>query len=168
MENKASNILIIVGSKNDIPYLSEAVKVLNSLEIKFIVSVVSCHRNLPELVRILDLDKLKKENIKVIIAVARSVSNLPAIVAGYLNKSSISVIGVGLSDKNLNGIDSLLSVNTVPKGVALLNTGINEIGIYNAIISSAKILSAADASIAKGLEAFMDKNRKEAEHNLKI
>jgi len=168
MNGRSSKLLIIVGSKNDVPHLSEAIKILRILKIKPIVSVVSCHRNLPELVKVLDQDKLVKENIKVIIAVARSVSNLPAIIAGYLKKTSISVIGVGLSDKNLNGIDSLLSVNTIPKGVALLNTGINEVGIYNAVIASAKIISMLDKGVAKRLEIYINKNDKKAEYDLKV
>ncbi len=168
MPNEPSKISIIVGSKSDLVYLSEAVKIFKILKIKYSISVISCHRNLRDLINALDRKKLVKENVKIIIALARSVANLPAIIAGYLNGSTISVIGVGISDKNLNAKDSLLSVNTIPRGVALLNTGINEIGVYNAVLASAKILSMLDNDLEKRLELYINKNTKKAESDLKI
>jgi phosphoribosylcarboxyaminoimidazole (NCAIR) mutase len=66
---------------------------------------------------------------------------MPAIVAGYLKDSKTVVIGVGLNDKGMNGIDSLLSINTIPKGVPMANTGLGNVGMHNAGMLVAKLFN---------------------------
>ncbi|HEY4489716.1 MAG TPA: AIR carboxylase family protein, partial [Candidatus Paceibacterota bacterium] len=90
-------LLVVVGSKNDIVYLAEVQKLFKQHNIKFEINIISVHRNIALLVKELEPNKLDKENIKVILAVAHSVSNLPAIIAGFLKGTKISVIGVGLA-----------------------------------------------------------------------
>lgn len=148
-------ILIITGSKNDFPHLSEMVNIFRQLEIDFFVRTISCHRNLKELV--LYLDQINEEEIGVIIGVSHSVSNLPAIIAGYIKNKTIPVIGVGLGDTKLNGLDSLLSVNSIPKNVPLLNTGIGQVGLYNAVISAARILAMNNNELKNRLRDFFNK-----------
>lgn len=131
-------ILMITGSKSDFRYLRELVGLLRRAGVGYDVQAISCHRNLAELVKFLSGDNLKQ--VEVIVAVARSVANLPAIVAGYTKRMPVVVIGVGLPGSNLAGMDSLLAVNTIPKGVPLLNTGIGEVGLYNAGLAALKIL----------------------------
>ena len=138
MTNK--KLLIVVGSKNDIPYLTESKKLLRESGIKFDIEVISAHRNIKELVKKFDPEYLKDGSLSVILAVAHSVSNLPAIISGYLKDSKIIVIGVGITKSDTDSTASLLSVLSIPKGVPLLNTGINEKGLYNATLSCIKIL----------------------------
>lgn len=131
-------ILVVVGSKSDLPLLTEVKQLLKKEHISFSTSIISCHRNLDKLVNELNPDHL--QDIGVIIAIANAVSNLPAIIAGYLRETSISVIGIGLDNKGMGGIESLLAINTIPKGVPLLNTGIGKVGLHNAALSAVKII----------------------------
>lgn len=148
-------LLIITGSKHDLPRLSEVINVLKTLKISYDVRVVSCHRNLRQLTKL--LNNLQPLDYEIILAVARSVANLPAVIAGYLKSKIIPVIGVGLSDKKFNGIDSLLSINTIPKGVPLLNTGLDEIGLYNACLAIAMLLSQKNVLLKKRLIKYLKK-----------
>jgi 5-(carboxyamino)imidazole ribonucleotide mutase len=133
-------VLFVVGSKNDIPLLLESKKLFKKEKIDFDIKVISCHRNIKSLVEELDLKKIEKENIGVILSIAHSVANLPAIIAGYLKESSIQVIGIGYPKTDLDKLASLLSVVSIPKGVPLLNAGIGDVGLYNATLCCVKIL----------------------------
>ncbi len=140
--NKPSSLLIVVGSKSDIVFLAEAKRLLRKSDINFEVAVISSHRNVKGLITRLDPMRLRKERVVVILAVAHSVANLPAIIAGYLRDAPIHVIGVGRVEKDADTIESLLSVISIPKGVPLLNAGIGNAGLYNAILAVIKILKA--------------------------
>src|SRR3989344_5711178 len=133
-------LLIVVGSKNDIPLFSESKKILKKEKINFDIKVISCHRNVKNLVDELSNSKLEKENVGVILSIAHSVANLPAIIAGYTKENLIQVIGVGFPKTDIDSLSSLLSIISVPKGVPLLNTGIGEIGLHNAILCCIKLL----------------------------
>ncbi len=133
-------LLIVIGSKSDLPLLVESKKLLRESKIKFEIKVISSHRNLKDLIEQLNPIYLEKEHIGVVLAIAHSVANLPAIIAGYLKDTRISVIGVGNTKSEVGALESLLSVISIPKGVPMLNSGIGEIGIYNATLSCIKIL----------------------------
>ena len=124
------DILVIVGSQSDIPRLEDLIKMFKEAKLGSDIAVASCHRGLDELYAL--LQDIKGDKYRAVIAVANSVSNMPAIVAGYLKDSKTVVVGVGLDDKGMHGIDSLLSINTIPKGVPLVTTGIGSTGIHNA------------------------------------
>jgi 5-(carboxyamino)imidazole ribonucleotide mutase len=132
-------VLIITGSKSDYPLLEELTKLFDDSGIEFGLRTASCHRDLDGLHKL--LNELKAdESYGAIIAVANAVSNMPSIVASYLIDTDITVIGVGLDNKGMRGIDSLLSINTIPKGVPLANTGIGDVGLYNAGLLAIQIL----------------------------
>lgn len=133
-------LLIVVGSKSDCSLLTEAKKTLKKEKITFEIKVISCHRNVKGLVEELEPSKLEREHVGVILAVAHSVANLPAIIAGYVKESSIQVIGVGYPKSDIDSLSSLLSVISIPKGVPLLNSGIGEVGLQNAVLSCVKFL----------------------------
>lgn len=133
-------LLIIVGSKNDLPLLSESKQILKKEKINFDVKVISCHRNVKNLVDELTISKLEKENVGVILALAHSVANLPAIIAGYTKNSPVQVIGVGFPKTDIDSLSSLLSVISIPKGVPLLNAGIGKVGLHNAVLCCIKLL----------------------------
>jgi 5-(carboxyamino)imidazole ribonucleotide mutase len=135
-------LLLVTGSESDKKHLRELKKLLNESGTQFNEEVISCHRNLSKLPSF--IDQAIKKDYSVIIAVANSVSNLPAILAGALKETGILVIGVGLDDKGLNGVDSLLSVNTIPKGVPVVNTGIGKVGLYNAGLAAMEIIKNYD------------------------
>lgn len=148
MRNK---ILILAGSKSDLPKLRTLFRLFRVFGLKSSIEVISSHRNLKKLVSFLST---ASDEYSVIIAVARSVSNLPAIVAGYLKNTPVTVIGVGLSNGGLKGVDSLLSVNTIPKGVPLLHTGIDQVGLYNAGLSAIRILARNDEKLLRKLKTY--------------
>lgn len=133
-------LLFVVGSKNDLPHLKEAQKLLKDARISHETIVVSAHRDIETLVDKLAPTKLTKQNIGVVIAIAHSVANLPAIAAGYLKESDISVIGVGLTTSDTGSLESLLSTISIPKGIPLMNCGINAVGLHNAALCAIKIL----------------------------
>lgn len=147
-------IRIIIGSKNDQKSLNELKKIFKSFRIDFRIHVFSCHRSLKELMVFLDKIRSGDEKAEVIITMANSAANLPAIIAGYLKESAIPVIGVGLSGRRMKGIDSLLSVAAIPRRVPLLNTGIDEIGVYNAALACLNILAMKDKNLAKKIAKF--------------
>ena len=133
-------LLIVVGSKSDLPLLIESKSLLKKVKIDFEIKIISSHRNIKDLVKYLAPNQLRKNNVAVIIAIAHSVANLPAIIAGYLKDAPVHVIGVGNTKTDIDSIESLLSVVSIPKGVPLLNAGINKIGLYNATLCAIKIL----------------------------
>lgn len=135
-----SQILIVAGSKNDIGRLSEVEKIFRKNKIKYKIEVISAHRNIKDLVKKLEPKLLAKNKISVILAVAHSVSNLPAIIAGHLKDTPVSVVGVGLTKTDADTLESLFSVISIPKGIPLVNTGINEVGLYNAALYCLKLL----------------------------
>jgi len=130
-------VLILVGSKSDFKSLLDIELLLKASNIKYEIEVASCHRDLDKLYKL--LCKIKKDEYRAIVAIANSVSNMPSIVASYLKDTETIVIGVGLDDKGMNGIDSLLSINTIPKGVPLVNTGVGKVGLYNAGVFVTKL-----------------------------
>ena len=133
-------LLFVAGSKNDLPHLKEAQKLLKDARVAHKTIVVSAHRDIRALVDELAPAKLATQGIGVVIAVAHSVANLPAITAGYLKESDISVIGVGLTTSDTGSLESLLSTVSIPRGIPLMNCGINEVGLHNAALCAIKIL----------------------------
>lgn len=137
--NMNKEVLILTGSRSDFVLLAELEQVLNSANVLYSIETASCHRDLDKLYKL--LGELKEDKYKVIIAIANAVSNMPAIVASYLKDTKIVVVGVGLDNKGMNGLDSILSINTIPKGVPLVNTGIGSVGLHNAGLFAVKLLS---------------------------
>jgi 5-(carboxyamino)imidazole ribonucleotide mutase len=133
-------LLIVVGSKSDLPLLIEPKTLLKKSKIEFEVKIISSHRNIKDLVKQLAPGRLQKAGVVVVLAVAHSVANLPAIIAGYLKNSPIQVVGVGNTKTDVDSIESLLSVVSIPKGIPLLNAGINKIGLYNATLCCIKMI----------------------------
>lgn len=133
-----NKVLILIGSQSDTKLLSGIEEIFRESKITYDIEVASCHRDLDKLYSL--LNEIKDGRYHSVIAVANSVSNMPAIAASYLKQSKTVVVGVGLDDKGMSGIDSLLSINTIPKGVPLVTTGIGETGLYNAGLFVAKLL----------------------------
>ncbi|HSX01444.1 MAG TPA: AIR carboxylase family protein [Candidatus Saccharimonas sp.] len=132
-----NRLLIIVGSQSDIPLLKDLEQQLTKAKITYDIEIASCHRDLDTLYQL--LTTIKDGRYRAVVAVANAVSNMPAIVASYLKDTATVVVGVGLSDKGMNGIDSLLAINTIPKGVPLVTTGLGATGLHNAGLFVAKL-----------------------------
>ena len=133
-------LLIVAGSKNDLSSLNGVIKLFKKSKITPEVEVISVHRDIKGLVEKLEPKKLQSKNIAVILAVAHSVSNLPAVIAGYLKGTPIVVVGVGLTKTDTDSVASLLSVVSIPKDIPIVNAGINKVGLHNAALFCIKVL----------------------------
>jgi 5-(carboxyamino)imidazole ribonucleotide mutase len=137
----SKDVAIIMGSDSDWPVMEEAAKALDAFEISYSADVVSAHR-MPE--EMFDFAKsAASKGYKVIIAGAGGAAHLPGMVASL---TTLPVIGVPISLKNLDGMDSLLSIVQMPAGVPVATVSID--GAKNAGILAARIIGSADASVA--------------------
>ncbi len=147
-------ISIIMGSDSDLPVMSEAAKVLEEFEIPYELTIVSAHRT-PE--RMVEYAKTAAgRGLKVIIAGAGGAAHLPGMTASL---TTLPVIGVPIQTKLLSGFDSLLSIAQMPPGVPVATVAIN--GARNAGILAAEIVGAFDTTVAKKVDAFRQKMKRE-------
>jgi len=124
-------------------------KVLDILNIKNEVSIVSAHRT-PE--RLFKFAKnAEKNNISVIIAGAGGSAHLPGMIAAI---TRIPVIGVPIESKKLKGLDSLLSISQMPKGIPVGTVAIGEDGAINAALLAASIVANNNLNVKKRLKSF--------------
>jgi 5-(carboxyamino)imidazole ribonucleotide mutase len=135
--------------------MEEAAKALESFGITFTAEVVSAHRMPEEMVEFAKTAAAK--GYKVIIAGAGGAAHLPGMVASL---TTLPVIGVPVSLKNLEGMDSLLSIVQMPAGIPVATVGIDN--AKNAGLLAARIIGSSDASVAKKVEAQLADIREEA------
>ena len=144
-----SDVAIIMGSDSDWPVMEEAAKVLDSFEISYTAEVLSAHRMPLEMVEF--AQKAKSNGFKVIIAGAGGAAHLPGMVASL---TALPVIGVPVPLKNLDGMDSLLSIVQMPAGVPVGTLAIGEAGATNAGLLAAAILATNDPALTERIKAF--------------
>ena len=138
-----------MGSQSDYKVMKLCQKVLKTLKIKNEVKIVSAHRT-PY--RMYDFAKnAEKKNISVIIAAAGGSAHLPGMVASI---TSLPVIGVPIESKKLKGLDSLLSIVQMPKGIPVGTVAIGEDGAINAALYAAEIMALTDKNIKKKLNLW--------------
>ncbi|WP_236751507.1 5-(carboxyamino)imidazole ribonucleotide mutase [Acidianus sp. HS-5] len=140
---------VIMGSKSDWEYMKEAVDILKSFGVNYEVKVVSAHRT-PEFM--VDYAKTaRSRGIEVIIAGAGGAAHLPGMTASL---TTLPVIGVPIPSKNLNGLDSLLSIVQMPYGVPVATVAIG--GAKNAALLAIKILSIKYRDLEEKLNKFVE------------
>ncbi|MBI21226.1 MAG: 5-(carboxyamino)imidazole ribonucleotide mutase [Chloroflexi bacterium] len=135
-------ISIIMGSKSDLETMKKASEVLDELKVPYEVKIVSAHRT-PDLM-FQFAENAKERGIKVIIAGAGGAAHLPGMTA---SKTILPVIGVPVKSSSLNGLDSLLSIVQMPKGVPVATVAIGENGSSNAALLAAQILGLNDLEL---------------------
>ncbi|MBE3901658.1 5-(carboxyamino)imidazole ribonucleotide mutase [Vibrio parahaemolyticus] len=140
---------IIMGSKSDWPTMKLAADMLDQFGVSYETKVVSAHRT-PQLLADY-ASSAKERGIKVIIAGAGGAAHLPGMAAAF---TSLPVLGVPVKSRALKGMDSLLSIVQMPKGIAVGTLAIGEAGAANAGILAAQILGTHDESIMAKVEAF--------------
>ena len=141
-----------MGSKTDLDTMNLASEVLRELEISHETKIISAHRT-PDLMY--DFAKnAKARGVKVIIAGAGGAAHLPGMVASI---TELPVIGVPIKSSTLNGIDSLLSIVQMPKGVPVATVAIGEHGAENSALIAAKSLAINDKKIEKKLRDKISK-----------
>ncbi len=136
-------ISIIMGSQSDWPTMQHATQILEDLGVKYETKVVSAHRT-PD--RLAEFAKSAKERgIKVIIAGAGGAAHLPGMAASM---TELPVVAVPVESKSLKGMDSLLSIVQMPKGIAVATQAIGNPGAFNAGVMAAQILALSDEQLA--------------------
>ena len=145
---------IIMGSDSDLSIMQEAAKVLEEFGVSYELSIVSAHRTPDRLVEY--AESAQKRGFKVIIAGAGGAAHLPGMTASM---TTLPVIGVPMKGKNLEGMDSLLSIVQMPPGIPVATVAIN--AARNAGLLALKILAVADNNISKKLGEFSQKQNKE-------
>ena len=153
--SEAKDVAIVMGSDSDWPVMEEAAKVLDSLGISYEADVVSAHRMPLEMVEF--SQKAKEKGFKVIIAGAGGAAHLPGMVASL---TPLPVIGVPVPLKNLDGMDSLLSIVQMPAGIPVATVGVGN--AKNAGILAARILGISDAAISAKVESALKDINEEA------
>jgi 5-(carboxyamino)imidazole ribonucleotide mutase len=133
---------VVMGSKSDLEVLSSAVEVLKEFAIPYEVRVVSAHRTPDWLFEYAETAEVR--GLRVIIAGAGGAAHLPGMLAA---KTLVPVLGVPVPATLLNGIDSLLSIVQMPKGVPVGTLAIGKPGAANAALFAAQILAAGDEGL---------------------
>jgi 5-(carboxyamino)imidazole ribonucleotide mutase len=149
---------IVLGSDSDLDTMLETVKVLDALGIGSEVVVASAHRT-PRRTEEWASGAAKR-GLRVLIAAAGGAAALPGVVAAF---SPLPVIGVPIPSTSLNGLDSLLSIVQMPKGVPVATVAIGSWGAANAGILAAQVLSLADPALAERLAAYRSRLAEEVD-----
>jgi 5-(carboxyamino)imidazole ribonucleotide mutase len=142
---------IIMGSKSDWETLQPAADLLAQLGIEHEVRVVSAHRT-PDLL-FEYAGSAESRGLAAIIAGAGGAAHLPGMTA---SKTRVPVLGVPVATKSLGGLDSLLSIVQMPKGVPVATFAVGSAGAANAALFAAAIVALSDAGVASRLAAFRE------------
>ena len=140
---KYAPVTIVMGSQSDWETMREAEAVLKKVGIEYCAQVVSAHRTPKRLVEF--AESAEQNGVKVVIAGAGGAAHLPGMLASEM---TIPVIGVPVQSKALNGMDSLLSIVQMPRGIPVATQAIGGAGAYNAGVYAAQIMSLLDADLA--------------------
>ena len=147
---------IIMGSESDLEYVRPAAELLLSMNVAHEVRIVSAHRT-PEWMAEY-ATTARERGLKVIIAAAGGAAHLPDMVAAH---TTLPVLGVPIPATVLNGMDSLLSIVQMPKGVPVGTLAIGKPGAINAALLAAQILALSDSTLAAKLEQWRLERRDE-------
>ena len=153
--NKLNKVSIVMGSKSDLKTIKQCEKVLKLLNIKFETKIISAHRTPKRMYKY--AKNAEKNNIAVIIAGAGGSAHLPGMISSL---TSLPVLGVPIESKKLKGLDSLLSIAQMPKGIPVGTLAIGEDGAVNSALLAASIISIYDNKIKKNLRQWRIKQSK--------
>lgn len=140
---------IIMGSQSDWPVMKEAARILEGLGVSHESRIVSAHRTPDRLVEY--ANSAKERGLQVIIAGAGGAAHLPGMTAAM---TPLPVLGVPVQSKTLSGLDSLLSIVQMPRGVPVGTLAIGEAGAVNSGLMAAAIVALNDDAVAAKLDAY--------------
>ena len=160
--NKKLKVSIVMGSQSDYKTMQLSVKILKKMGIKSETKIISAHRT-PK--RMFDFAlSAEKNNIGVIIAGAGGSAHLPGMISAL---TSIPVLGVPIESKKLKGLDSLLSIVQMPKGIPVGTLAIGEDGAINAALLAASIIGNNNSNVRRKLENWRLSQTKSVKKNPK-
>jgi 5-(carboxyamino)imidazole ribonucleotide mutase len=158
----SKKVSIVMGSQSDFKTMKLCQKILKSLDVKFETKIISAHRT-PK--RMYDYAKnAEKNNIAVIIAGAGGSAHLPGMISAL---TSIPVLGVPIESKKLKGLDSLLSIAQMPKGIPVGTLAIGEDGAVNSGLLAASIIANNNPAVKKKLNNWRLSQTKSVKKNPK-
>ena len=149
---KKQKVAIVMGSQSDYTTMKYCKKVLKLLKINHETRIVSAHRTPNRMYTF--AKSAERNNISVIIAGAGGSAHLPGMIAAL---TRIPVIGVPIESKKLKGLDSLLSIAQMPKGIPVGTVAIGKDGAINAGLFAASIISVSDLKSRKNLNLWRNK-----------
>ena len=161
-KNRYLKVSVVMGSQSDYKTMRLTIKILKVMGIKFETKIISAHRT-PE--RMFTYAKSAiKNNIIVIIAGAGGSAHLPGMISSL---TSIPVLGVPIESKKLKGLDSLLSIAQMPKGIPVGTLAIGEDGAINAALLAAAIIANSNPAVKKKLNNWRSSQTRSVKKNPK-
>lgn len=151
-----AKVAVVMGSSSDWEQMKEACEILDELEIKYILQVVSAHRMPFDMLNF--ASEARDKGLEIIIAGAGGAAHLPGMLA---SSTTLPVIGVPIKTSTLSGQDSLLSIVQMPGGIPVGTMAIGSTGAKNAGLYAARILALHDEELHKRYEDF---KRKQYDH----
>ena len=148
-KNKLKKVSIVMGSQSDYKTMTFCQNILKKLNIKFETKIISAHRTPNRMYEF--AVNAEKNGIAVIIAGAGGSAHLPGMISAL---TSLPVLGVPIESKKLKGLDSLLSIAQMPKGIPVGTLAIGEDGAINAALLAASIIGLNDLTVKKKLNQF--------------
>ncbi|MDA9585439.1 5-(carboxyamino)imidazole ribonucleotide mutase [Candidatus Pelagibacter sp.] len=148
-KNKLNKVSIVMGSQSDYKTMIFCQNILKKLNIKFETKIISAHRTPKRMYNF--AINAEKNGIAVIIAGAGGSAHLPGMISAL---TSLPVLGVPIESKKLKGLDSLLSIAQMPKGIPVGTLAIGEDGAINAALLAASIIGLSDLTVKKKLNQF--------------
>ena len=145
-KNKSLKVSIVMGSQSDYKTMQLVEKTLKKVGVSFETKIISAHRTPKRMYEF--ASNAEKNNIAVIVAGAGGSAHLPGMIAAL---TPIPVLGVPIESKKLKGLDSLLSIAQMPKGIPVGTLAIGEDGAINAALLAAAIISNTNSNIKKNL-----------------
>ena len=153
--NKNLKVAIVMGSQSDYKTMQLSAKILKKMGIKFETKIISAHRTPERMYKFASL--AEKNSIGVIIAGAGGSAHLPGMISAL---TSIPVLGVPIESKKLKGLDSLLSIVQMPKGIPVGTLAIGEDGAINAGLLAAEIIAISNSNVKKKLNSWRSSQTK--------
>jgi 5-(carboxyamino)imidazole ribonucleotide mutase len=148
-KNKPIKVSIVMGSQSDYKTMQLTEKTLKKIGVSFETKIISAHRTPKRMYEY--ASSAEKNNINVIIAGAGGSAHLPGMIAAL---TPLPVLGVPIESKKLKGLDSLLSIAQMPKGIPVGTLAIGEDGAINAALLAASIIANNNPTIKKNLNNF--------------
>ncbi len=145
-------VAVVMGSKSDMPTMNHGIEKLTELGIDHEVRVLSAHRKPRQLTEY--VAALEERGVKVVIAAAGGAAHLPGVIAA---QTQLPVLGVPMETSGLGGLDSLLSIVQMPRGVPVATFAIGAAGAVNAALFSAAILQDGRSEISDRLRVFRER-----------
>jgi len=161
-KNKNLKVAIVMGSQSDFKTMKLSANILKKMGVRFETKIISAHRTPKRMYEF--AESASRNNIGVIIAGAGGSAHLPGMISAI---TSIPVLGVPVESKKLKGLDSLLSIAQMPKGIPVGTLAIGEDGAINAALLATSIIANSNPTVKKKLNNWRSSQTRSVKKNPK-